>query len=119
MKAIFFITVLLFVASVPSAFAADVPEIKKDCSICHASNFMEGGELLKGHLSALCIGCHPDRVEADHPVDVAPSMPVEVLPLDIDGRMTCATCHDPHGRAGFGHMLRVRPESLCGRCHRK
>jgi predicted CXXCH cytochrome family protein len=78
-----------------------------------------GGMLLKKPLSELCIGCHPDRVEADHRVDMVPSMDVGGLPLDKKGRMTCATCHDPHDREGVGAMLRAEPEELCGRCHKK
>ncbi len=118
MRAIFLIAVLLiFPAAL--AFSEDVPLIKKDCGTCHESHLMGGGVLLKEPLSGLCIGCHPDRVKADHAVDIVPSMPVEGLPLDKDGRMTCATCHDPHGKTGIERMLRDWPEELCNRCHKK
>lgn len=93
------------------------PLIKRDCGICHVSN--TGGGLLREPLSGLCIGCHPDRVKADHKVDIVPSMDVGGLLLDGEGRMTCTTCHDPHDRRGIEAMLRIEPEELCGLCHQK
>lgn len=115
MRAIIFIAVLIVFTA--AAHSEGLPQIKKDCGICHVSHM--GGTLLKEPLSGLCIGCHSDRVEADHAVDIVPSMDVGGLPLDRDGRMTCATCHDPHDGRGMEAMLRVEPEELCGLCHKK
>jgi predicted CXXCH cytochrome family protein len=81
MRAILFIALLLFF-SAGAAFSEDIPSIKRDCGICHVSHM--GGMLLKKPLSELCIGCHPDRVEADHRVDMVPSMEPEEL---------CGMCH--------------------------
>lgn len=101
-----------------AAAHSEGPHLKnKDCGICHVSHM--GGTLLREPLSGLCIGCHPDRVKADHAVDIVPSMDVGELPLDKEGRMTCATCHEPHNREGVESMLRAEPEKLCGQCHKK
>jgi predicted CXXCH cytochrome family protein len=93
-----------------------MPEIKKDCTTCHLDAVPQtGGELKKG-LSALCLDCHPDRkAPAEHKVDMVPPMKVKGLPL-TDGKMTCATCHDPH-RNLHGKLLRMNPRDLCIVCH--
>lgn len=100
------------------AAAAPIPEIKKDCSLCHPSSGTgePRPELLK-KLSDLCLDCHPDRKSpAEHRFDIVPSMPVRDLPLS-DGRITCVTCHDPHADP-YRKMLRVQPKDLCLQCHR-
>ena len=98
---------------------AEIPDIKKDCSICHTSHKMAGYGL-KAPVSELCIGCHPDRkAPEEHKVDIVPKMTVSALPLDKEGRINCITCHDPHGKAGFEKMLRAPQKDLCRMCHDK
>ncbi|OGW45081.1 MAG: hypothetical protein A2078_14290 [Nitrospirae bacterium GWC2_57_9] len=93
-----------------------IPEIKKDCSLCHRDT-AKGAAGLHKPLSELCLDCHPDRKSpAEHKVDIVPSMAVTGLPLS-DNRITCATCHDPHSNV-YGKMLRDRPKNLCQRCHK-
>lgn len=97
---------------------AGVPAIKKQCDICHLPHTMAGEALLRAPISELCVDCHQDRKPpGDHVVDVVPSMPVGNLPLD-EGMMTCVTCHDPHGSAGFPKLLRDKPGRLCSHCHK-
>jgi predicted CXXCH cytochrome family protein len=117
---ILFLTVLAAVLlSAGNAFPEEaVPPIKKDCRTCHISHDMGAGVLLKMPLSDLCIDCHSDRLPPyDHMVDIVPSMPVKNLPLDREGRMTCITCHDPHGKSGLVRMLRAKPRDICKYCH--
>lgn len=98
--------------------SSEIPEIKKQCDLCHRSHAMGGAILLNKPLSDLCLDCHPDRkAPGDHIVDVVPSMDVGGLPL-LEGKMTCVTCHDPH-EDPFGRMLRADPDKLCRYCHRK
>jgi predicted CXXCH cytochrome family protein len=94
-----------------------LPEIKKDCTICHLSQDGRPGGILKKPLSGLCLECHPARkVPNEHKVDISPAMTVTDLPL-AEGKMTCVTCHDPHS-ATFPNMLRTAPKELCFRCHK-
>jgi predicted CXXCH cytochrome family protein len=65
----------------------------------------------------------------DHPVGDAAVYPVlgsdelhpaPVLPL-VDGMVSCATCHTPHGRNGIDNLLRMdnAGSALCLECHIK
>ena len=94
-----------------------LPEIKKDCTLCHTSpEVKKGAARLKKPLSALCLDCHPDRNSAnEHKVDIVPTMEIKELPL-FDGKMTCVTCHDPHWNK-YGSLLRTRKSDLCMQCH--
>jgi len=93
-----------------------LPEIKKDCSICHTpEGALKGGELKKA-LSLLCLDCHQDRkAPVEHKVDIVPSMDVKGLPL-FEGKIACATCHDPHRNIN-GRLLRMPAKKLCIVCH--
>lgn len=95
----------------------ELPEIKKDCTICHLSrDVTKEAPLLKKPVSDLCIGCHPGRkAPAEHKVDIVPTMKGKQLPL-LDGKMTCITCHDPHKNL-YGKLIRVPQRDLCIICH--
>jgi predicted CXXCH cytochrome family protein len=96
--------------------SSPLPEIKKDCSLCHTpEGALKGGEL-KNALPQLCLDCHQDRTSpSEHKVDIIPSMDVKDLPL-FDGKITCVTCHDPHGNIN-GRLLRMPAKKLCLVCH--
>ncbi|MDA8169268.1 MAG: hypothetical protein M0Z59_06155 [Nitrospiraceae bacterium] len=95
-----------------------IPEIMRACNTCHLPHAMGGGMGLKKPLSRLCLDCHPGRRGAtEHVVDVAPPFAVGGLPL-AGGKMTCITCHDPHG-GKYGKMLRIDEVSLCRGCHKE
>ena len=89
-----------------------------ECSYCHIIGEKTGGVTLKAPLSALCLECHPGRKSPEeHRVDIVSPMRVDKLPLDKDGKMTCVTCHDPHGKSGHPKLLREAPAHLCQKCH--
>jgi predicted CXXCH cytochrome family protein len=91
---------------------------KHECGHCHITSDKTAQLSLKAPLSALCVGCHPDRrSQNEHKVDIVPSMQVLELPLSRDGKMTCATCHDPHEKNGDPKLLRVQSQELCYKCH--
>jgi predicted CXXCH cytochrome family protein len=122
LKAAFLLCFLLVCGVAEAAYP--VPEIKKDCSICHISHMMAEAGLRKP-LSALCLDCHPEKggEKSDHVIGITPRpdmMPgAEAKGLVLsEGRITCATCHDPHG-SGYVKMLRAGPKELCQACHRK
>lgn len=97
----------------------EIPEVKKNCGLCHPSHAgqqMTG--LLKKPVSELCLDCHPERAgNREHVVDVVPSMTVAGLPLR-EGKITCATCHDAHSNQ-YGKLLRMPQTKLCQACHKK
>ncbi len=91
---------------------------KHECDYCHVTSDKTAQLSLKAPLSELCTGCHPGRKSPnEHKVDIVPSMKVVELPLSKGGKMTCATCHDPHGRSGNPMLLRVQSPELCYKCH--
>lgn len=99
-----------------TAASYPLPEIKKDCSICHLPAGTSKPQELKKKLSQLCLDCHSDRAApAEHRVDIVPKMEVKGLPL-TDGKMTCFTCHDAHANT-YGKMLRMPARDLCFACH--
>ena len=122
LQGLFFVMLLLGGAGILSAaddlaIKRNMPEIKKDCAICHVPHSSGGMLALKEPVTQLCIGCHPDRKgSVEHKVDVVPPMPVPGLPL-TEGRVTCITCHDPHTNNN-GKMLRISSEKLCLACHK-
>ena len=83
----------------------------------------------KGDIVLLCIRCHeayPHPSSVEHTgkpnADIMEAKKIKIpkdLPLDTLGRVTCATCHNPHatgelrGVAGGMSMSMM----LCGKCH--
>jgi len=119
------LTVIFFISCAAKVMPPEVkpPEIlvHKDCNSCHLPHKMNEKPLLNKPLSELCISCHPERVgKGEHAIGIKPQVAVEELPLDTDGKMTCITCHDPHGSTGFGSLLRAPDfNALCIKCHRE
>ncbi|MFA4829719.1 MAG: cytochrome c3 family protein [Thermodesulfovibrionales bacterium] len=126
MKQIVFILMVMFFVSC-AVLKGKTPEVTStgtkahaDCNVCHKPHQMGGKILLNKPLSELCGSCHQTRIGAgEHKVGIKPSTPVDGLPLDADGKITCITCHDPHGAKGFASLLRERTfTDLCKKCHK-
>jgi len=104
---------------------------ERECLRCHVTDprGKTGPLPLVAKESDLCADCH-DVTESllTHPVDVIPTharVPAD-MPLSLDGRLTCSTCHDIHAsyRTPFGtpsHFLRrqVTGRRFCVTCHRE
>jgi hypothetical protein len=102
----------------------------KGCTFCHAVRPIPGKDNSRtvkflADIVLLCLRCHSDR---PHPADVVHTMTLEParaesiakdLPLDHAGRITCATCHNPHIAETEEHKLRADGGAmmLCGKCH--
>lgn len=78
-------------------------------------------------VSILCGRCHRTLEDTlTHPVEIVPTqvtVPAD-LPLSLDGKMTCSTCHDIHAEPGrlvgvARAMLRrqITGQALCAACH--
>ncbi len=74
------------------------------CLRCHVEvprkGAPRGTARLQKDVVSLCLDCHREKdLSSLHPVDIRPGARVPSdLPLDEHGTITCATCHDPHGR---------------------
>ena len=122
--------------------------LRATCLYCHTEKPDEKTDgyqevRLLGNLDVLCQRCHMIRGNHagnfDHMIRPSPQAVKHikemenrfqtVLPLDKTGKMTCATCHNPHdqgviapdkpGAKGAGAKFRHRvPGRLCAECHR-
>jgi len=85
----------------PHAFMEDPSR----CTDCHKDTPVRGEDdyrtvTFSDTIVSLCSGCHEDAHYRDeHPLEIRPEIEVpEEFHLDSYYTMTCATCHDPHGR---------------------
>jgi hypothetical protein len=123
--------------------------IQEKCLYCHSQmpdanqTGAEDAQLI-GHLEILCVRCHMQTpgqdFHAKHLRKPSPEVLTRieelqaqheiVLPLNEDGMITCATCHNPHekgvipdaraGARGAGEKWRQRfadTNTMCIKCH--
>lgn len=111
----------LWVASSPS----NPHDFAEQCETCHLITPQKAGEelIFNYDIDYVCNHCHEIPGTNSHPSLMVPSMPMPAgFPLDWQGRMTCATCHDPH-RENWGvnpALLRgdgVAGRTFCALCH--
>lgn len=96
-----------------------VPDIKRDCTLCHSWSEATGAIELHAPVPELCIMCHAERAkkEGEHAMGLVPKITPVNLPLDAQGKINCLTCHEPHGLPGNAALLRM--PDICASCHRK
>ncbi len=105
----------------------DVHRPDASCPVCHSAqrDALEADRaaargLLAPDLEARCLLCHNDEGPS-HRTGIRPVKPVPaILPLSVDGLITCATCHFVHGeRAPAVDFLRIDNSrgGLCLTCH--
>lgn len=82
------------------------------CSDCHT----RGRALKVAIVNELCLSCHPVNT-MDHVLGVVPHKTPAGLPLDKEKKMTCYTCHEPHGTGTEDKLLRMDKATLCAACH--
>lgn len=93
--------------------AAVAPVEHTKCITCHVDR--NNLSSIK-NINTLCLGCHPANTK-DHKLDVITKTAPAELPLS-NGRITCNTCHDPHGKKTSGEpLLRLDAPTLCVSCH--
>lgn len=67
-----------------------------NCTSCHEYVTVKSRGVMKKPVGEICLGCHKLPGHS-HPVDLEPAMSIpQDMPLDNNGLLTCATCHDPH-----------------------
>lgn len=99
-----------------------------ECFLCHQGDITHG-ELKGSGITFLCTQCHKDLFSEGymHPYDVLPQKVHDIppdFPLDINGRITCNTCHDVHAdfETPFGtpsnYLRRFETgKEFCDLCH--
>lgn len=90
------------------------------CESCHLTSPRKGQKnIFTMDIDNLCIECHEVAVKNSHPTKMVPSMKIPgYYFLDWQGRLNCATCHDPHDTKSK-MMLRsqARGRGFCETCH--
>jgi len=140
MRSVFFAALIFVCLAALPPFPAAAPENPHafgsgDCRGCHLTDpertRTEGQGKLRmvAPVKQLCARCHWQVTETySHPVEIYP-VDVEVppdLPLSWNGRMTCSSCHDIHGKpssaAGKRTFFLRRPtrgKAFCVACHKE
>ncbi len=112
---LFLILLFLNPLTLPDDGLAEEPH--KDCLQCHKEK--DSKELRpEAGLNELCLRCHPYSTQRDHPVNLKAVIKPLTLPLDSDDRITCITCHEPHGKTKEKNYLRLPFNTLCRECHK-
>lgn len=93
---------------------AQIPAEHNTCTACHIE---EGSRTLRAGINETCIGCHPESPGRDHPIGIVAKDVSGKLPLDGEHKITCITCHEPHGKETTDRLLRMEFNTLCIFCH--
>ncbi len=135
-----FIIALLTTAVAAAAFAVEFDSrsnphefTRTDCFYCHVTLPSKGTPSeeplrLTDTVSNMCARCHDMSKSISHQVNMKPSDRVNIprdMPLDADGKMTCATCHDIHreyvnpltGQKTYFLRRDVIGKNFCLSCH--
>jgi predicted CXXCH cytochrome family protein len=99
------------------AAVATTQGVHKDCTNCHGND--EEKTAVKKRINETCSTCHPGSKGRDHRVGIVSNVTDHKLPLGEGGIITCATCHEPHGKTKEQALLRMSFNDLCKSCHNK
>lgn len=114
-RCLFFVAGIVSVCSVVAG-AEERTEAHMPCTVCHRND--TDFQAIKSSINETCLECHPRAKRNDHPIRVAPKTVPQELPLDEGGKITCITCHEPHGKTNVKKLLRMEFSSLCLSCHK-
>lgn len=86
---------------------------KLSCINCHEVHPKDPAKvnkslLIKQNQTETCFMCHKDKIAA---VNKSSHMPIK------EGKMSCASCHDPHGTAAPKNLKSATVNELCFSCH--
>ncbi len=78
------------------------------CTDCHKLHRSPRQKLEGKEINDLCFSCHKEiraryALFSRHPL--------------VEGRMSCVTCHEPHGSINERGLKGIDMRALCGRCH--
>lgn len=106
MPPVLLLVMLLFLSGQTRSSEAPLPERNNPhafllrhnmaCKDCHASIGIKKRGSMRKPVGEICARCHKLPGHS-HVVEIQPAFVVPPdLPLDENGLLTCATCHDPH-----------------------
>ncbi len=117
------LVLLLFIlGSVIAQAAQKGHDFKGQCERCHLTTPGVGEPIFASAIDTLCRECHKLNKQNAHPSEVTPSMSMQKsFWLDAEGRLNCATCHDPHPEQAetYPWLLRSKQAGVafCQLCH--
>jgi len=100
-------------------FTGSGHDFRGRCELCHLvmPTDDEPGRFTRD-ISYLCSECHSISAQNSHPIGMTPTMTVpDDFSLDWAGKMTCATCHDPHSDNLSFLRSSARGKDFCDLCH--
>ncbi len=113
--------IILLMNGMLSARAQNAHDFSGRCETCHLTSPQKNHKnIFTMDIDTLCIECHEVAVKNSHPTKMVPSMKVPgYYFLDWQGRLNCATCHNPH-EIKNATMLRseARGRGFCETCHK-
>lgn len=102
----------------------------KGCDFCHSVRPIPGKDTARtvkflADINILCLRCHADQPHPagrQHTMDLDPDRAAGIppdYPLDAMGKITCATCHNPHIAEVGEYKLRgtANGMGICDKCH--
>lgn len=83
------------------------------CASCHSihADSVNGGKpplLKKASVPEVCAQCHADKLAQ---IRKSAHMPL------LEGKMSCVSCHNPHGGAGERNLVKPSVTETCYQCH--
>lgn len=112
--------IVLMLSGLLAARPNNAHDFSGRCESCHLTSPRKGQKnIFTMDVDTLCIECHEVAVKNSHPTGMVPSMKIpEYYFLDWQGKLNCATCHDPHADDSK-MMLRseARGRQFCETCH--
>ena len=78
------------------------------CSDCHKVHIKKDPAMVMETQPSICFNCHKTQRAA--------MMRVSTHPLR-NGQMGCSSCHQPHGTAGEGQLIKATVNETCYTCH--
>ncbi|MGC8898840.1 MAG: cytochrome c3 family protein, partial [Bacteroidota bacterium] len=105
--------------NIKSKAVVHVPAAGGQCSLCHSPHASANPFLLRKQVNTLCITCHDEKKEENHPVVFHP-VGDRPDPRQPGKPLSCVSCHDPHASDNNSLLLaRGGYFGLCQSCHKK
>lgn len=79
-----------------------------NCASCHQVHTGKDKVLAKATQAEVCYACHKEQRAQSHRPSAHPV---------LDGKMSCSSCHNPHGSVGPKQLVKATLNETCYSCH--